>query len=74
MNGRFIVLEGLDCVGKSTIAELLAKRLNGVYVSTPPQSFLAECRQIDRDGVVFNENRFLFFVKIGNPSWRFALI
>lgn len=53
MSGRFIVLEGLDCVGKSTIAELLAKRLNGVYVSTPPQSFLAECRQIDRNGVVF---------------------
>lgn len=63
MSGLFIVLDGLDCVGKSTIAKLLAEKLKGVYVSTPPEPFLAECRQIDKNGVIFNEARFNFFVK-----------
>ena len=62
MSGLFIVLDGLDCVGKSTIAKLLAEKLKGVYYSTPPEPFLAECRQIDKHGVIFNEERFKFFV------------
>ncbi len=63
MSGLFVVLDGLDCVGKSTLAKLLAEKLMGVYHSTPPRPFLAECRQIDNDGVVFDEDRFLFFVE-----------
>jgi dTMP kinase len=36
----FIVLEGLNGAGKSTLSKLLADRIGGVYVSTPPDSLL----------------------------------
>lgn len=36
---RFIVLEGLDGVGKSTLARNLAAQLKGVLMSTPGEAF-----------------------------------
>lgn len=36
---RFIVLEGLDGVGKSTLARILASRLDAQFMSTPGDSF-----------------------------------
>ncbi|QJD57606.1 deoxynucleoside kinase [Pseudomonas sp. gcc21] len=36
---RFIVLEGLDGVGKSTLARVLASRLDAQFMSTPGDSF-----------------------------------
>jgi thymidylate kinase len=33
-----IVIEGLDGVGKSTIVKLLAKKLNGIDIQTPPKN------------------------------------
>jgi dTMP kinase len=36
MPAPFIVLEGIQGVGKTTLAKALAERLNGVFVKTPP--------------------------------------
>ncbi len=44
----FIVFEGVDAVGKTTVARLLANRLGGgTYYATPPSSFLAERERVD---------------------------
>lgn len=45
MRGVFIVIEGLDGVGKSTVAAMLAARLDAKLVSTPPPS-VAEARRL----------------------------
>lgn len=36
---KFIVLEGLDGVGKTTLAKELAEQMQGVYLSTPGELF-----------------------------------
>lgn len=43
---RFIVLEGLDGVGKSTLANLLAARLDAQFMSTPGEGFKAIRSQV----------------------------
>lgn len=45
MNAHLIVLEGLDATGKTTLARILAKRLDAELLSTPPR----ELRQIRSD-------------------------
>ena len=35
MTGRLIVIDGIDGVGKTTTAKLLANKLNGIYFPTP---------------------------------------
>jgi dTMP kinase len=45
---RFIVFEGLDATGKSTLARLVAQRLNAVVVATPPAELSAIRPVIDR--------------------------
>lgn len=45
--GRFIVLEGLSCVGKSTIAPLLADALGGTYFETVVEEFEPARRYVD---------------------------
>ena len=37
MTGKFIVIEGLDATGKSTLVEKLAKRLNATLLKCPPR-------------------------------------
>ncbi len=44
----FIVLEGGDGTGKSTITELLAKELDGVAYSTPPKQYRKYRTEVDR--------------------------
>lgn len=46
----FIVIEGLDGSGKSTVAQGLAKTLNGVYYKTPPKEYLTIRSQVDNCG------------------------
>jgi len=42
-----IAIEGLDGTGKSTVACLLAKRLNGVVYATPPPEFVPIRKALD---------------------------
>ena len=37
MTGKFIVIEGLDATGKSTLAAKLAERLNATLLKCPPR-------------------------------------
>lgn len=37
MTGKFIVIEGLDATGKSTLVEKLTKRLNATLLKCPPR-------------------------------------
>ena len=37
MSGKFIVIEGLDATGKSTLVEKLAKSLNATLLKCPPR-------------------------------------
>ncbi len=37
MTGKFIVIEGLDATGKSTLVEKLTKRLNATLLQCPPR-------------------------------------
>jgi len=43
----FIVFEGVDAAGKTTVARLLARHLQAAYYATPPKRFLAEREQVD---------------------------
>ena len=42
MRGRFIVLEGLDGVGKTTLAHAIAERISAVYMREPGGSAVSE--------------------------------
>lgn len=45
----FVVFEGIDGSGKSTLSLLLAQRLGGVQYTTPPKKYLAVREKVDRD-------------------------
>lgn len=45
----FIVLEGVDGVGKSTLCSVLAQRLGATPYATPPKKYLALREQVDKD-------------------------
>lgn len=47
MNGKFIVIEGLDAVGKSTLACKLAIRLDAKLIKCPPQMKIREFSEPD---------------------------
>lgn len=60
MANPFVVLEGLDGVGKSTCAKLLAAQCGGVCVATPMQPFRQMCQEID--AIEDLNSRFHFFL------------
>jgi len=43
----FIVFEGVDASGKTTIARLLTNQLHAVYYQTPPKEFLSRREEVD---------------------------
>ena len=47
MTGKFIVIEGLDATGKSTLVEKLAKRLNATLLKCPPRLEAPELSDAD---------------------------
>jgi dTMP kinase len=71
--GKFIVLEGLDGVGKTTLAQGLAEKLGGVYMSTPGDPF-AECRAFIIDAMGDDQlGRALFYASTVSAQGRQAL-
>ncbi len=54
----FIVLEGIDCCGKSTVASLLAKQTNSVLYKTPPKNIVKERDEIDASASPIDHYRF----------------
>lgn len=60
MTETFVVIEGLDFVGKTTLARELAKRTGWIYYKTPPEPFVRRCTTLSREDV---NGCFLFFME-----------
>jgi thymidylate kinase len=43
----FVCIEGVDCVGKTSVAELLARRINAVYYKSPGGIYAKERKVVD---------------------------
>lgn len=56
----FIVLEGIDCCGKSTTARLLAKQLDAVLYKTPPDNIIKRRDEIDANASALEH--YLFYL------------
>ena len=57
---KFVVLEGHDAAGKTTVAEELARDLGGVYIKTPGSEYAGIRKAIDREASA--ETRLLFYL------------
>lgn len=55
----FIVLEGADGTGKSTLATILSKKLGGYAYATPPAKYRQYREQVDREATP--EQHFAFY-------------
>ncbi len=55
----FVVLEGIDGVGKSTVTRLVAEMLGFVPYATPPKEYMERRREIDLNGSP--QQKFKFF-------------
>lgn len=58
----FIVFEGLDGAGKTTLAKMLASDLDGVYIDTPPPLLQTNGIREVMDEEVSLETRFLYYL------------
>ncbi|MFH1745190.1 MAG: AAA family ATPase [bacterium] len=54
----FIVIEGIDCSGKSTASRLFAKENNYVLYKTPPKDIILERDRVDADASPLEHYRF----------------
>ena len=54
------VIEGLDGVGKTTLAQGLAERLNGTYIKSPPKELMAQKQRFE--GNLADIARFQFYM------------
>lgn len=62
MRGKFISLEGLSGVGKSTISKLLAEKIKAELVGTIPRIFGDLRRALDHSETTSIHTRFLFYL------------
>ena len=66
MNGKFVALEGVDNVGKTTLSKCIVRKVgeNAVYLKTPVEPFFTKCKNFD---LQYNseslEKRFKLFVE-----------
>jgi len=61
MRGKVIVFEGLDGVGKTTLAKAIGSRKGWIYYRTPPPAFFKEC--VGLDIRTQTEKRFYKFIE-----------
>ena len=49
MNGKFVVVEGIDNVGKTTLSKCIVEKIgsNAIYLKTPVEPFLTKCKNFD---------------------------
>ena len=66
MNGKFVALEGVDNVGKTTLSKCIVRKVGGnaVYLKTPVEPFFTRCKSFDlRHNSRSLEKRFELFVE-----------
>lgn len=56
----FIVIEGIDASGKTTVSKFLSKKINAIWYSTPPGKFKKKREGVDR--VASPENHYRFYL------------
>lgn len=61
--GDVMIMEGIDAVGKTTLAKLTAEKIGGVYYRTPPDCFKERCQAMDGRGVIYDEARFFLYLE-----------
>lgn len=62
---KFIVLEGIMGSGKTTLAKMLAERLNGVYYNTPAS--FREIRPMADEGLSIKA-RYYFYLSLNSQT------
>ena len=71
MQSMMVAIEGLDIVGKSTIARSLSKKDGWQYYKTPPPAYYEDCVKLGADGhPVYSEERFWLFMECLKYSSR----
>lgn len=58
--GVFVVVEGMDGTGKTTVSKRLAERLPAFYYCTPPEEFSVMRKWVDREVTI--EARYVFYL------------
>lgn len=54
----FIVIEGIDCSGKSTVSKILAEQREAILYRTPPKNIIAQRDEIDANATPIEHYRF----------------
>lgn len=54
----FIVIEGIDCSGKSTVSRMLAEQRDAILYRTPPKNIIAQRDEIDAKATPIEHYRF----------------
>lgn len=76
MPGIIVAIEGLDIVGKTTIAQSLSEKDGWLYYKTPPAKYYEDCVKLGIDGrPIYSEERFRLFIKcLKYSSWEISKI
>lgn len=64
MPGIMVAIEGIDLVGKTTIAKALSNQKDWSYYRTPPKKYFEACVRLNKDGrPVYSKERFQLFIE-----------